>query len=124
MKLFSLDRFGGTEIGNRILHRSFRKTEISWAVFDISKAVGPIIDLFFVSQFIGPQGVTVLGYVTPLLMFLELIGSTIANGSRVKVSSLMGFPDRANDGGLHSQIHRGNALFCESFSKVQRPSGS
>ncbi len=38
---------------NRITRKLFRKAEASYTVSDISKAIGPIIDLMFISQFIG-----------------------------------------------------------------------
>ena len=58
---------GKTE--NRIIRRLFLKSEVSWGISDFSKAIGPIIDLFFVSRFIGIDGVTVLGYMSPLIIF-------------------------------------------------------
>ncbi|MBR1439443.1 MAG: hypothetical protein IJ587_13010, partial [Synergistaceae bacterium] len=85
-----MEKVYGGQTGNVILHRLFRKAELSYAVSDLSKAIGPIVDLMFVSLFIGPAGVTVMGYVSPLLMLLGLIGKTIANGSRNNVSSLLG----------------------------------
>lgn len=60
---------------NKIIRRLFFKSEVSWGISDFSKAIGPIIDLFFVSRFIGIDGVTVLGYMSPLIMFFELLGS-------------------------------------------------
>lgn len=75
---------------NKIIRRLFYKSELSWGVSDFSKAIGPMIDLVFVSQFIGIDGVTVLGFMAPLIMFFELIGSAVANGARNKVSSMIG----------------------------------
>ena len=75
---------------NKIVRRLFVKSEVSWGISDFSKAIGPIIDLFFVSWFIGIDGVTVLGYMSPLIMFFELLGSAVANGARNKVSHLIG----------------------------------
>ena len=79
---------GKTE--NKIIRRLFLKSEESWGVSDFSKAIGPMIDLIFVSKFIGIDGVTVLGFMSPLIMFFELIGSAVANGARNKVSSMIG----------------------------------
>lgn len=73
-----------------ILHRMLRKGEISYTVSDLSKAVGPMIDLMFVGRFIGINGVTVMGYVAPLIMLFELIGTTISSGARNRVSALLG----------------------------------
>ena len=80
----------GTNIGNKILHQLFRKAELSYAVFDLSKAIGPMIDLMFISLFIGSAGVTVMGYVSPLIMFSELIFTDINSGTRNKISVLLG----------------------------------
>ncbi len=80
----------GTKAENKIIRRLFHKSEISWGVSDFSKAIGPMIDLVFVSQFIGVDGVTVLGFMSPLIMFFELLGSAVANGARNKVSSMIG----------------------------------
>ncbi len=79
--------------GNRILHKLFRKAEISYTVSDLSKAIGPMIDLLFISRFIGPDGVTVIGYVDPLIMLFELNGTAISSGARNKVSALIGAGD-------------------------------
>lgn len=80
----------GGKAENKIIRRLFHKSELSWGVSDFSKAIGPIIDLVFVSHFIGVDGVTVLGFMSPLIMFFELIGSAVANGARNKVSSMIG----------------------------------
>ena len=75
---------------NRIIQKLFRKAEISYTVSDVSKALGPMIDLVFISQFIGAGGVAVIGYVAPLIMLFELIGTAVSSGARNKVSSLIG----------------------------------
>ncbi|MBQ9910100.1 MAG: hypothetical protein IJM50_01095 [Lachnospiraceae bacterium] len=71
---------------NMILRRLFGKGEASYAVSDLSKVVGPMIDLVFIGRFIGAEGVTVMGYVAPLIMLFELIGTTVSSGARSKVS--------------------------------------
>ena len=73
-----------------ILRHLFRKGERSYAFSDISKAIGPMVDLAFISMFFGPMGVTVIGYVGPLIMLYELVGTGISSGARNKVSSLIG----------------------------------
>ncbi|MBQ6594820.1 MAG: ATP-binding protein [Clostridia bacterium] len=78
---------------NRIIRRLFRKAEISYTVSDISKALGPMIDLMFISRFIGPDGITVIGYVAPLIMLFELIGTAVSSGARNRVSTLIGAGD-------------------------------
>ena len=55
-----------------LIKKLFRKSEAYYTVSDLSKAIGPIIDLMVVSLFIGPNGVTVLGYIAPLIMLFEL----------------------------------------------------
>lgn len=49
-----------------------------------------MIDLIFISKFIGIDGVTVVGFVSPLILFFEVIGSAVSNGGRNKVSSMIG----------------------------------
>lgn len=49
-----------------------------------------MIDLIFISQFIGINGVTVMGYVAPLIMLLGFIGTNVANGARVKTAPFLG----------------------------------
>ena len=73
-----------------LIKKLFRKSEAYYTVSDLSKAIGPIIDLMVVSLFIGPNAVTVLGYIAPLIMLFELIGTAISSGSRNEVSSLIG----------------------------------
>ena len=80
----------GEEAKNKILHRLFLKAEISWALSDLSKSIGPMIDLVFISQFIGINGVTVMGYVAPLIILLTFIGTSVSNGARVKTALFLG----------------------------------
>ena len=68
-----MEKVYGDKTNDRILHRLFRKAELSYAVSDFSKAIGPIVDLMFISLFIGTAGVTVIGYTSPLLMLLGFI---------------------------------------------------
>ena len=58
----------GEDTADKILHKLFRRGEISYTISDLSKAIGPMIDLMFIGRFIGPDGVTVMGYVAPLVM--------------------------------------------------------
>ena len=83
----------GKKSDNVILRKLFQKAELSYALSDLSKAVGPIVDLAVISLFIGPNGVTVLGYVAPLIILFELIGTAVSSGSRNKVSALIGAGD-------------------------------
>lgn len=76
--------------GNRIIRQLFGKSELSYAFSDISKPIGPVIDLVFVALFIGTDGVTVVGYVSPLIVFFELIGTAFSSGARTKVSDYIG----------------------------------
>ena len=76
-----------------IIRKLFGKAEASYALSDLSKAIGPIIDLVFISLFIGTNGVTVAGYVTPLITFFELIGTAFSSGARSRVSALIGEGD-------------------------------
>jgi len=118
-----MERLDGTKSENRILRGMFRSAESSYAVSDLAKALGPIIDLMFVSQFIGVEGVTVLGYVSPLIMLFEMTGTMLNSGARNKVSSLLGAGrlEEANQafsgslilgGGLSVLLVVLTALFC------------
>ena len=77
----------------RILHKLFRKSEIAYTISDISKALGPMIDLMFISSFFGKAGITVIGYISPLIVFLEMLGTCIGSGARNKVSNFVGAGD-------------------------------
>ena len=83
----------GENTKNKILSRLFTKAEIAWGLSDISKSIGPMIDLIFISQFIGINGVTVMGYVAPLIILLGLIGTSVSNGARVKTAPFLGSGD-------------------------------
>ena len=118
-----MERIDGTKSENKILRGLFRSAEVSYTVSDLSKALGPIIDLMFVSQFIGVEGVTVLGYVSPLIMLFEMTGTMLTSGARNKVSSLLGASrlEEANQafsgslilgGGLSVLLVVFTALFC------------
>ena len=80
----------GEKHNNQILHKLFRKSEIAWGLSDTSKAIGPMIDLIFISQFIGIDGVTVMGYVAPLILLMDFIGNNVANGSKIKAAPFIG----------------------------------
>lgn len=80
----------GKEVDNKIIRKLFLKSEVSWSFSDVSKQIGPMVDLVFISAFIGVNGVTVMGFVAPLLLFIELVGTMIANGARNKVSAMIG----------------------------------
>lgn len=119
----------GGKAENKIIRRLFYKSELSWGISDFSKAIGPIIDLIFVSHFIGVDGVTVLGFMSPLIMFFELIGSAVANGARNKVSSMIGAGklDEANrvfsdslilSGGLSILLALPAFIFCSGLTFV------
>ncbi len=78
------------KVKNKMLSRLFRKAEAAGAVSDTSESIGPMIDLVFISQFIGLDGVTVMGYAAPLIMLANLIGNSIANGARIKAAPFLG----------------------------------
>ena len=88
-----MENLYGEKVKNKILSRLFTKAEISWGLSDISKSIGPMIDLIFISQFIGISGVTVMGYVAPLIISLGFIGSGISNGARIKTAPFLGAGD-------------------------------
>ena len=83
----------GTKVKNRILSKLFIKAEFAWVLSDISQMIGPMIDLIFISQFIGINGVTVMGYISPLIMLLSFIGTNVANGSKIKTAPFLGSGD-------------------------------
>ncbi len=80
-----MENLYGEKVKNKILSRLFTKAEFAWSLSDISRSIGPMIDLIFISQFIGINGVTVMGYVAPLIMLLGFIGTNVANGARAKL---------------------------------------
>ena len=86
----NMENLYGEKVKNKILSRLFTKAEIAWGLSDISRSIGPMIDLIFISQFIGINGVTVMGYVAPLIMLLGFIGTNVANGARVKTAPFLG----------------------------------
>ncbi|MBQ3426421.1 MAG: hypothetical protein IJH37_04665 [Clostridia bacterium] len=124
-----MENLYGEKTENKIIRRLFLKSEISWGVSDFSKAIGPVIDLMFISLFIGIDGVTVLGFMSPLIMFFELLGSAVANGARNKVSSMIGAGklDDANrvfsdslimGGGLSILIALLSVTFCSGLTFI------
>ena len=113
----------GEKAKNKILSRLFTKAEISWGLSDISKSIGPMIDLIFISQFIGISGVTVMGYVAPLIILLNFIGSSVSDGARVNTAPFFGSGDLAEANSIFSNavilgggISFSTALFIAVFS--------
>ena len=94
-----------TQVSDKILHQLFRKGEASYAVSDVSKAIAPLVDLLFVSLFIGASGVTVMCYVAPMIILFSIIGMCINTGARNKVSVLLG----------EGNIDEANAVFSASI---------
>ena len=124
-----MENLYGQKSNNKIIRQLFLKSEISWGVSDFSKAIGPVIDLIFISMFIGINGVTVLGFMSPLIMFFEMIGSAVANGARNKVSSMIGAGkiDDANrvfsdslimGGGLSILMALAACIFCSGLTFI------
>ncbi len=124
-----METIAGKKTENVILHKLFRKGEQSYAFSDISKAIGPMVDLAFVSLFFGPMGVTVIGYVGPLIMLYELVGTGISSGARNRVSSLIGAGrlDEANQvysssvllgGGISLLLTILTIVFCTGVSQL------
>ncbi len=124
-----MEKICGDKTDNKILRRLFLKAELSYTVSDLSKAIGPIIDLMFISLFIGTAGITVMGYVSPLVMLFELIGTDISSGARNKVSNLLGAGkiDEANrvfsasvilGGGLSLITVLAVGIFCSEVSFI------
>lgn len=92
-KNFIMQNLYGEKTKNKILSRLFRKAEIAWGLSDTSESIGPMIDLIFISQFIGPDGVTVMGYVAPLIVLLNFIGTSVSDGARVNTAPFLGSGD-------------------------------
>ena len=86
----NMENLYGEKVKNKILSRLFTRAEVAWGLSDISRSIGPMIDLVFISQFIGINGVTVMGYVASLIMLLGFIGTNVANGARVKTAPFLG----------------------------------
>jgi Na+-driven multidrug efflux pump len=88
-----------------------------------------MIDMVFISSYIGVNGVTVLGFISPLTMFFEVIGSAVANGARNMVSSMIGAGklDDANrvfsdslimSGGLSILLALLSFVFCPGLARI------
>ena len=105
----------GEKAKNKILHTLFRKAEIAWALSDLSKSIGPMIDLIFISQFIGINGVTVMSYIAPLIILLGLIGTSVSNGARIKTAPFLGAGDIAEANSIFS-----NAVILGGVYRFQR----
>ena len=113
----------GEKVKNKILSRLFTKAEIAWGLSDISKSIGPMIDLFFISQFVGINGVTVMGYVAPLIILLGFIGTCVSNGARVKTAPFLGVGNLVETNRVFSNavilggaVSLSTALFIAIFS--------
>ena len=88
-----MENLYGTKTSNAILRHQFTRGEFSYALSDLTKALGPIIDLYFIGHYIGSDGLAVISYIVPLITFFELIGNILGNGSRARVSYLVGAGD-------------------------------
>ena len=108
-----MENLYGEKTRNKILSKLFRKAEISWTLSDLSQSIGPMIDLIFTSQFIGINGVTVMGYIAPLIMLLGFIGTAIANGSKVKTAPVIGAGNLAEANRIFS-----NAVLFGGFISI------
>ena len=118
-----MENLYGEKAKNKILNTLFRKAEISWGLSDVSKSIGPMIDLFFISQFIGINGVTVMSYIAPLVILLGFIGTSVSNGARVKTAPFLGAGNLVEANRIFSNavilggvISLSTALFITIFS--------
>ena len=88
-----MERFDGGKTDNRILSRLFIKAEGAYIASDGLRAIGSIVNLTFVSLYTGVGGVTAMGYIAPLILIFEMIGSNLNTGSRNKVFESIGKGD-------------------------------
>ena len=86
------------------------KAELSFAFSMLSVLVEPIVDSVFISLFIGSAGVTSIGYVSPLIMLFEFIGTDISSSSRNKASSLLGAGSLNDVNKVFSSVAAGGLL--------------
>ena len=75
---------------NQILRKVFRNALIAYILGDIATVLGPLVDSAIIANYLGVEAVAAVGLFSPFLMFIAIIGSVIAGGSRALYTNLIG----------------------------------
>ena len=73
-----------------ILNKIFLNSLIAYILADIATVIGPLVDSAIIANYLGVEDVAAVGLFSPFLMFIAIIGSIIAGGSRGLYTDLVG----------------------------------
>lgn len=73
-----------------VLSRMFLNSVIAYMLSDIATVIGPLVDSAIIANYLGVDSVAAVALFSPFLMFIAIIGSIIAGGSRGLYTDLVG----------------------------------
>ena len=74
----------------KILNKVFINALVAYALGDVATVIGPLVDSAVIANYLGVEAVAAIGLFSPFLMFITIIGSMIAGGSRALYTNLIG----------------------------------
>lgn len=74
----------------KILNKVFINALVAYALGDVATVIGPLVDSAIIANYLGVEAVAAIGLFSPFLMFIAIIGSMIAGGSRALYTNLIG----------------------------------
>ena len=77
----------------RILSKIFTNALTAYILADIATVIGPLVDSAVIANYLDIESVAAVGLFAPFQMFISMIGSTIAGGSRSLYTNLVGKGD-------------------------------
>ena len=73
-----------------ILSKIFVNALTAYILADVATVIGPLVDSAIIANYLGVEAVAAVGLFSPFLMFIAIIGSVIAGGSRGLYTNLVG----------------------------------
>ena len=74
----------------KILSKIFINALTAYILADVATVIGPLVDSAIIANYLGVDAVAAVGLFSPFLMFIAIIGSVIAGGSRGLYANLVG----------------------------------
>ena len=74
----------------KILSKVFTNALTAYILADIATVIGPLVDSAVIANYLDIESVAAVGLFNPFRMFISMIGSTIAGGSRSLYINLVG----------------------------------
>ena len=81
------------ELKKKILSKIFINALTAYILADVATVIGPLVDSAVIANYLGIEAVAAVGLFSPFQMFISMVGSMIAGGSRSLYTNLVGKGD-------------------------------